>query len=346
MPRHIYFVAPEKSSPTGGINVMFQFAEILRDHGQSVSIHFASSDFVYPYFDSDVETTYSPYKQPLPPIYRAPGSHLTRLRNEWRKSRRRGANRRSAPGRDDLVFLPDFAAAKQLGRFPVSPIVVLAQDVSGSIRGSLLPRVLASEGWSQVKGYLTTSRAAGAAVAAFSPGPQWNVPLALGADEFGFVEEKRRQICFLHRKRAEEVSTLHAFLRRSSEIINYDFIPIRNLPTSEVRRIMAESLFFLSFSRDEGFGLPPAEAMAMGCITIGYTGVGGNEYFTPDIAFPVPEDDTVAFYRKVIEVVQAYDANPAPLDAMRRKASERILGTYTKENTTRALLKAIEEIAK
>jgi hypothetical protein len=59
MPRHIYFVAPEKQSPTGGLNVMYQFAEILRDNGHSASVHYQSSDFVYRFFDSDVETTYS-----------------------------------------------------------------------------------------------------------------------------------------------------------------------------------------------------------------------------------------------------------------------------------------------
>lgn len=345
MPRHVYFVAPEKPAPTGGMNVIYQFAEILRDHGWAVSVHYSSPDYFYPFFESDVATTWSRYAEPLPPIYRSPTRHYRHWRWLMQKPRRRGANRLSAPGPDDLVVLPDYAAARQLSRFPGVPLAVLAQDVGGTIRGSLLPFLDAGVGTADFRGYVTTSRAAHDAVTAFSDAPIWNVPLFLDPSGYGFRQEKKRQMCFFPRKRADEVAAMTAFLRSGLRGRGIDLVAISRLPTPEVRRVLGESLFFLSFSRREGFGLPPAEAMAMGCLAIGYTGVGGNEYFTPDVAFPVPDDDIVGFYRKVIEVVDRYDADPTPLDAMRRRASDRILATYSKENTISALLKAFEEIA-
>lgn len=345
MPRHIYFVAPERPLPTGGINVMYQFAEILRDHGYSVSVHYQSPDFVYEFFGSDIETTYSRYSEPRPPMHQAPYKHFLRWRQEWRKPRKRGANRLSVPGHQDLVVVPDFWGARQFARFPGVPVAVLAQDVGGLIRGSLLPMARDKMEIPLLQGFVTTSKSIKAAVEAFSDKPHWYVPLFLEAEKFQFQDVKKRQICFLDRKRPGEVAAMREFLKKSLADREFDLVAVRNLLPPALRKIMADSLFFLSFSQEEGFGLPPAEAMAMGCITIGYTGVGGNEYFTPDVAFPVPEDDIVAFHRKILEVVEAYERNPAPLDAMRRKASKQILTTYTKEKTIPALLKAFEDIA-
>jgi glycosyltransferase involved in cell wall biosynthesis len=86
--------------------------------------------------------------------------------------------------------------------------------------------------------------------------------------------------------------------------------------------------------------------MAMGCITIGYTGVGGAEFFTPEVGVPVPDDDIVGFYRAVVDTVREYDADPSRLDAMRRRASDHILSTYTRQKSAKALLKAVAEIAR
>ena len=53
-----------------------------------------------------------------------------------------------------------------------------------------------------------------------------------------------------------------------------------------VADILRESQVFLSFGHPEGFGLPPAEALACGCLVIGYHGGGGREYFGPAGAYP------------------------------------------------------------
>ncbi len=342
MPRHIYFVAPEKSSPTGGVNVIYQLVSILQDHGYASSVHYQSSDFLYEFINSEVDCTYSHYSEPRPTLRRAPYEYLARGREAWRKPRRPGANQLSIPDRRDLVVLPDFWSAQQLSRFPDVPIAVLAQDVSGIIRGTLLPMLRNNIEIQNFRGFITTSKAADAAVEAFSDAPRKHVPLFLNKNDFQFQEIKKRQICFLDRKRRDQVEAMREFLKRDLEKWDFKLVTIRNLPTADLQKIMAESLFFLSFSYNEGFGLPPAEAMAMGCMAIGYTGVGGNEYFTPDVAFPVPENDIVAFYNKVLEVVKCYSLDPKPIDAMRRKASEKILTTFTKEETTRALLDALD----
>lgn len=343
MSPHIYFISPEKKSPTGGMNVIFQFARMLADRGHSVSVHYQSPDFAYEYGDPGVPTTYSPYEK-------RSERRLSRIKRRLRNAFGGGArnkpqlNRLSRPAAGDLVVLPDFWAADQLARFPGIPKVVLAQDVGGSIWGTLLPmsrRRLSDPG---LKGFVTTSRAADDAIATFSDLPRWHVPLYLDGDVFGFRPEKKRQICFIDRKRESEVATMHEFLGRDLAGRGIDLVKIKNVPTEELVRTISESLFFLSFSQREGFGLPPAEAMATGSIVIGYAGVGGNEYFTPETGFPVPDDDLIAFYRRVIRIVEDYDRDPAPYEELRRNASRKILGTYRRDRTEQALLEGFGDI--
>ena len=57
---------------------------------------------------------------------------------------------------------------------------------------------------------------------------------------------------------------------------------------------MAASDHFLSLSRMESVGMTPLEAMACGCVCAGFTGVGGQDFATPENGFWVPEEDCVA----------------------------------------------------
>lgn len=57
----------------------------------------------------------------------------------------------------------------------------------------------------------------------------------------------------------------------------WELTPIYEKPHKEVARILREASIFLSFGTQEGFYLPAAEAMACGCILIGYNGLAGRE---------------------------------------------------------------------
>src|SRR3712207_7225539 len=63
-----------------------------------------------------------------------------------------------------------------------------------------------------------------------------------------------------------------------------------------IRRPPRSTLFpYTTLFRSEGCPCPPKEAMASGCVTVGYHGMGGRDYITPAHAFPVPQGDVVAF---------------------------------------------------
>jgi len=57
-----------------------------------------------------------------------------------------------------------------------------------------------------------------------------------------------------------------------------EWVEIRNKTRAEVAEFFSGCHLFMSTGFPEGFGLPPLEAMASGCVPVGFTGFGGWEY--------------------------------------------------------------------
>lgn len=57
-----------------------------------------------------------------------------------------------------------------------------------------------------------------------------------------------------------------------------EWVELHNMSQPELAAELSTSHIFLASSYAEGFGLPPAEAMASGCVPVGFTGLGGWEY--------------------------------------------------------------------
>ena len=94
---------------------------------------------------------------------------------------------------------------------------------------------------------------------------------------------------------------------------------------------MRESAVFLSFGHPEGFSLPPAEAMACGCVVIGYHGRGGREYFRPEFSYPIAMGDVVRYAETVEGLLTEFQQSPERVQTMGRRASEFILSYCTLE---------------
>jgi glycosyltransferase involved in cell wall biosynthesis len=129
------------------------------------------------------------------------------------------------------------------------------------------------------------------------------------------------------RRHAEREQLLH--IMRSRGILDgWELVPIDGRTEDETAELMRSCAIFLSFSEREGFGLPPAEAMASGCYVVGYTGNGGRDYFDPAYCSPVPECDLLAYAMAVEEAIRRFESDPESLAKTGRLASERILGQY------------------
>lgn len=69
-----------------------------------------------------------------------------------------------------------------------------------------------------------------------------------------------------------------AWLAERPDSPRVEWVAIHKLSRPEVAAILSTCHLFISTGFPEGFGLPPLEAMASGCVPVGFTGFGGWEY--------------------------------------------------------------------
>ena len=137
-----------------------------------------------------------------------------------------------------------------------------------------------------------------------------------------------RRISFLTHRRPDERAQLLHMLRARGRLDGWELTPIAGRSERDTAALMRRSAVFLSFSHREGFGLPPAEAMASGCYVVGYHGQGGREYFDPAYCTPVPDGDLTAYVRAVEEACAAYDTDPDAFVKLGRVAAEAVQTRY------------------
>jgi glycosyltransferase involved in cell wall biosynthesis len=145
-----------------------------------------------------------------------------------------------------------------------------------------------------------------------------------------------RRIAFMPRKRPVDARQVLRLLAAHGSLDKWDVVKIDGRSQAETARLLRSCAVFLSFSGKEGFGLPPAEAMACGCYVVGFPGLGGREYFHPEFCSPVPDDDILSFAKAAAE---ALADDPAVLAKRATGASAHILSQYTLEGQREDLLR-------
>jgi glycosyltransferase involved in cell wall biosynthesis len=110
---------------------------------------------------------------------------------------------------------------------------------------------------------------------------------------------------------------------------DWELVEIHNMNEQQVADNLRECALFLSFSINEGFGMPPAEAMACGCIVVGYPGKGGKEFFKEDFCYPVEDRDVISFAKTLEKVILEYEKDNQVFIEKGNRASEFILSEYS-----------------
>jgi glycosyltransferase involved in cell wall biosynthesis len=75
--------------------------------------------------------------------------------------------------------------------------------------------------------------------------------------------------------------------------------------------------------------------MACGCYVVGFTGLGGREYFDPGFSSPIEEGDVLAFAKETAAMLAS---DPATLGKRARCASEYVLSRYSPSGQREDLL--------
>lgn len=118
--------------------------------------------------------------------------------------------------------------------------------------------------------------------------------------------------------------------RSGSRPSRVEWVEIRNMTPDEVAETLASCHIFLSTGFPEGCPLPPLEAMASGCLVVGFTGYGGWDYmrqatpgqYAPRIALrPVPWGGN-GFFAPDGDVLEASYLLHAAINMVRENAPE------------------------
>src|SRR5262249_15023942 len=129
-------------------------------------------------------------------------------------------------------------------------------------------------------------------------------------------------------------------------LAGWELVPIHGRSEAEVAALLRECLLFLSFGHPEGCPLPPLEAMACGCLVIGYHGRGGREYFHPDFCYPIETGDILGFARTVDTVLRDYAADHRPVQQKAARAAAYLREHYSLDQEERDIMHAWQAIVR
>jgi Glycosyl transferases group 1 len=291
MTQTAYFICPDDDQPSGGIRRIYGFVDVLNDAGRSAYV-----------------------------VHGRPGFRPTWFANTTRSV----AAKKVQLDKGDLLVIPEIFGAHIPEIAPGVPHLVLNQGAYMTFTGS----ALSPEAWRPVVS-LTDTIGIVTVSADSEEYLRWSfrdIPvhrLRLGIDPRLFFpppEGKQRAVAFVPGRNPQELVQLLRILDQRRALEGWRLAPIDKLPEIEAARVLRSSAVFVTVSRQEGFGLPSLEAMACGCVVVGYPGGGGREFLRPDVGYPVEDGAILQCAQTVERVLSLWDAEVAVRELCARAA--------------------------
>ena len=306
-PPRIHYLSPDPAEPRGGVRVFYRHVDELNAAGFAASVVHSSRGYRASWFDN-------------------------------RTSLIAAADVRLGPG--DVLVVPEFYGSN-LSLLPAGPrIVLFNQGVYYTFVG-VEPARAGTLVAPPVEAILTVSEDSARLLGfTFEDVPVHLARSVVDASVFHPPADSasRRRIGYATNRRPDERHQLLSILAARGRLDGWELVPIAGLSEAQVADTLRGCALFLSFSERDGFGLPPAEAMACGCYVVGYHGQGGREFFDPAYCRPIADNDILGFAGAVEEAAHSYDQDPAAVTAAGRAASVRILDRYHPSGLRRDLL--------
>lgn len=241
---NIYYLCPDMNKPSGGVRRLYQHVEILQEEGFPAYILHFHDGFYLQWFTSNVPIRYMD------------------TNTEWNEG--------------DCIVIPEGypSVMKKLKDMPFRKIVIALSH------SYIFPTLPFGETWANygIEAVLTPSSVVENFVA-YTMGIEKIYRFKTSIDHSLFntsQAEKKLQIAYLPRKDDVVEIVKKILALRINEPV--EFLAIENRPIDEYAKLLQESAVFLATSSHEGIHRSIIEAMACGCLCIGYDGIGAREY--------------------------------------------------------------------
>jgi hypothetical protein len=292
----LYYLCGSENVPYGGVRVAYRHVDILNDAGISASVVHDIHNFRCTWFENSTTVSWLPLEITDADVIVVPENWSPLLNS-------------LAPGVPKVSFNQNAFYTFQ-SHFPREHPYLTAKDLVSSMTVSEANRAFLEY--------------------AFPKNTFKRIHLSIDPTMFHCPDKQpARRIAYMTRKRPGESRMVLDILRSRSALRGWETVVIDQLPESGVASALRSASLFLSFSWQEGCPLSPLEALASGCSVIGYSGIGGREYFEPLGAIEVPDGDVVCFAREVDDWIQMFDADEHWRTAPSR--SEKALAAYSRE---------------
>ena len=142
---------------------------------------------------------------------------------------------------------------------------------------------------------------------------------------------KKRAIAYMPRKRLKDLSQVLQILNQRGSLKEWELVPIDGMSEIETARALGDSAIFIGLNEREGLGLPSLEAMASGCVVIGFHGGVGLEYMGNGHAIAIDDGDVITMVHE-IESALARWGRDRTLDSIAEGAASFVRDTYSRDN--------------
>lgn len=304
----IYVLCPDYDAPSGGIRKLYRHVDVLNASGFDAILLHTQPGFRCRWFANDTRVRSVPDVQ---------------------------------PGFSDVIVLPEVYGPDLAMLFPGVRKVIFNQNAYLTFTGYTVdpldlrspyqhPEVIAVLSISEDNhDYLTY---------AFPRARHVRLHYGIDHQLFRSASTKRNQIAYMPRKNAADVVQVINLLKHRHSLRGFSLVPIDGKSEAEVADILAESAIFLSFGHPEGCPLPPLEAMAAGCVVVGYHGQGGREYFRPSFSRPVHVGEIIRMSQDVEAMIDLFTVDPARGKVMGEAAAAFVRERYSWEREERDIV--------